>query len=119
MIPHQAGAGIKECMMSHDRRLSWMGLKSWQAGHRTWRRDQRDQRVRPTLTLLEERTLLSTLNLTVTTLADDPVTPISQQTTLRDAINIANADTVDSQEVISFATSLSGTIDLTQALPNL
>ncbi len=45
--------------MPFDRRLSWMGLKSWQAGHRTWRRDQRDKRVRPTLTLLEERILLS------------------------------------------------------------
>src|SRR5271157_4167341 len=94
LLPHQAGAGIKECMMSLGRRLSWMGLKSWQAGHRTRRRDQRDKRVRPTLTLLEERTLLSTLNLTVTTLADDPVTPISEQTTLRDAITKANADTI-------------------------
>jgi len=96
-----------------------MGLKSWQAGHRTWRRDQRDKRVRPSLTLLEERTLLSTLNLTVTTLADDPVTPISGQITLRDAITQANADTTDSQEVISFAPGLQGTIDLTQALPDL
>jgi len=87
--------------MPPNRRLSWMGLKSWQAGHRTWRRDQRDKRVRPSLTLLEERTLLSTLNLTVTTLADDPVTPISGQITLRDAITQANADTTDSQEVIS------------------
>ncbi len=104
--------------MSLGRRLSWMGVKSWQAGHRTWRRDQRDKRVRPTLTLLEERTLLSTLNLTVTTLADDPVTPISGQTTLRDAITQANAST-DSQEVISFASVLQGTIDLTQGLPNL
>ena len=105
--------------MPPNRRLSWMGLKSWQAGHRTWRRDQRDKRVRPTLTLLEERTLLSTLNLTVTTLADDPVTPISGQITLRDAITQANADTTDSQEVISFAPGLQGTIDLTQALPDL
>jgi hypothetical protein len=95
-----------------------MGLKSWQAGHRTWRRDQRDKRVRPTLTLLEERTLLSTLNLTVTTLADDPVTPISEQTTLRDAITQANAST-DSQEVLNFAPGLQGTIDLTSALPAL
>ncbi len=75
--------------------------------------------VRPSLTLLEERTLLSTLNLTVTTLADDPVTPISGQITLRDAITQANADTTDSQEVISFAPGLQGTIDLTQALPDL
>jgi len=93
-----------------------MGLKSWQAGHRTWRRDQRDKRVRPTLTLLEERTLLSTLNLTVTTLADDPVTPISGQTTLRDAITQANASTATSQ-VITFA--VDGTIDLTKPLPAL
>ncbi len=103
-------------MMPPNRRLSWMGLKSWQAGHRTWRRDQRDKRVRPTLTLLEERTLLSTLNLTVTTLADDPVTPTSGQTTLRDAITQANAST-DSQEVISFA--VDGTINLTSYLPIL
>ena len=102
--------------MSLGRRLSWMGLKSWQAGHRTRRRDQRDKRVKPTLTLLEERTLLSTLNLTVTTLLDDPVTPISGQTTLRDAINQANAST-DSQEVITFA--VDGTTHLTSALPAL
>src|SRR5271157_4527389 len=110
LLSQQARAGTKECMMSPNYRLSWMGLKSWQAGHRTWRRDQRDKRVRPTLTLLEERTLLSTLNLTVTTLADDPVTPISEQTTLRDAITQANAST-DSQEVINFAPGLQGTID--------
>lgn len=104
--------------MSPSRRHWWMGLKSWQAGHRTWRIDKRDNRVRPTLTLLEERTLLSTLNLTVTTLADDPVTPISGQTTLRDAITQGNAST-DSQEVINFAPGLQGTIDLAIALPGL
>ena len=38
---------------------------------------------------------------------------------LRQAINTANADTIDSQEIISFAAGLSGTIDLTQTLPNL
>src|SRR5208337_5649384 len=81
------------------------------------RRDRRG--IRPIVTLLEERTLLSTLNLTVTTLLDDPTTPIPGQVTLRDAINTANADTVDSQEIISFAAGLHGTIDLTQALPNL
>ena len=74
--------------------------------------------IRPIVTLLEERTLLSTLNLTVTTLADDPVTPISGQTTLRDAITQAN-DSTDSQEIINFAPGLQGTIDLTQALPEL
>jgi len=95
-----------------------MALKSWQAGHRTWRRDQRDKRVRPTLTLLEERALLSTLNLTVTTLADDPVTPISEQTTLRDAITQANAST-GNQEIINFGPGLQGTIDLTSTLPTL
>ena len=61
----------------------------------------------------------SLLSLTVTTLADDPNGPISGQTTLRDAITQANADTTDSQEVISFAPGLQGMIDLTTALPNL
>ena len=58
------------------------------------------------------------LNLTVTTLADDPIAPISGSTTLRDAITQANAST-DSQEVINFAPGLQGTIDLTSALPAL
>ena len=58
------------------------------------------------------------LNLTVTTLADDPSAPISGSTTLRDAITQANARTA-SQEIINFASGLQGTIDLTQALPAL
>ena len=60
----------------------------------------------------------TTINLTVTTLADDPSAPISGSTTLRDAITQANTST-DSQEVINFASGLQGTIDLTQALPAL
>ena len=100
-----------------SQRLTSIGLDSWQGVARARRRDRRG--IRPIVTLLEERTLLSTLNLTVTTLLDDPTTPIPGQVTLRDAINTANADTVDSQEIISFAAGLHGTIDLTQALPNL
>ena len=96
--------------MPLSRRLSWMGLKSWQAGHRTWRRDQRDKRVRPTLTLLEERTLLSTLPVTVTTLANSGIG------TLQAAITQADANTAN-QYVITFA--VTGTIDLTSALPAL
>ena len=60
----------------------------------------------------------TTINLTVTTLADDPSAPISGSTTLRDAITQANTST-NSQEVINFASGLQGTIDLTQALPAL
>ena len=49
-----------------------------------------------------------------------PTQPVRQGTvTLRQAIDMANADTTDSQEVIGFAANLQGTIDLTQALPNL
>ena len=61
--------------------------------------------------------MLSTLNLTVTTLSD-PSGPGST-VSLRQAINTANADTVDSQVNIGFAASLKVTIDLTTALPNL
>jgi hypothetical protein len=44
---------------------------------------------RPHLEALEDRTLLSAI--VVTTTADDPTTPIVGQTTLRDAVNQANA----------------------------
>ena len=74
--------------------------------------------IKPIVTLLEGRTLLSQLSLTVNTLADDPSGNIPGYTTLRDAITQANAST-DSQEVINFASGLQGTIDLTQALPDL
>ena len=99
-----------------SQRLASIGLESWQGKAQARRRDRRG--IRPIVTLLEERTLLSTLNLTVNTLADDPNGPISGYTTLRDAITQANAST-DSQEVINFASGLQGTIDLTQALPDL
>ena len=61
--------------------------------------------------------MLSTLNLTVTTLAD-PSSPTGT-VSLRQAINTANADTIDSLVNINFAAGLHGTIDLTTALPNL
>jgi len=101
-----------------SQRLASISLKSCQGKAQVRRRCRRARGIRPIVTLLEERTLLSTLNLTVTTLADDPVTPISGQTTLRDAITQAN-DSTDSQEIINFAPGLQGTIDLTQALPEL
>ena len=97
-----------------SQRLASIGLKSWQGKAQARRRDRRG--IRPIVTLLEERTLLSTLNLTVNALADDPSGPISGSTTLRDAINQANASTA-SQEFINF--SVTGTIHLTQALPVL
>ncbi len=100
-----------------SQRLASIGLESWQGKAQARRRDRRG--IRPIVSLLEERTLLSTLNLTVNTLIDDPSGPTSGSTTLRDAITQANADTTDSQEVISFAPSLQGTIDLTSALPAL
>ena len=100
-----------------SQRRGSIGLDSRQRTSQARRRDRRG--IKPIVTLLEERTLLSTLNLTVTTLQDDAVTPITGQTTLRDAITTANADMTDSQEVINFAANLSGTINLMTALPNL
>ena len=99
-----------------SQRLASINLDSRQRKSRARSRDRRG--IRPIVTLLEERTLLSTLNLTVNTLTDDPNGPISGSTTLRDAITQANAST-DSQEVINFASGLQGTIDLTKALPAL
>ncbi len=65
-------------------------------GRRAARRSQRAGRPRRAcvklgLETLEERRLLSA-TITVTTTADDPTTPIAGQTTLRDAINQANAN---------------------------
>ena len=101
-----------------SQRLASISLESWQRKAQVRRRDRRTRGVRPIVTLLEERTLLSQLSLTVNTLADDPSGNIPGYTTLRDAIIQANAST-DSQEVINFASGLQGTIDLTQALPDL
>lgn len=54
----------------------------------------------------------------VTTLADDPTTPIRGQTTLRDAITLADAGTNNAnQYAITF--DVKGTIKLTQPLPDL
>ena len=61
----------------------------------------------------------TTVDLTVTTLADDPATSIIGQVTLRDAITMADAGSTANQYVINFASGLQGTIDLTQALPAL
>ncbi len=73
------------------------------------------RRFKPSVVHLEERTLLST-NLVVTTLADDPGHLIRGQTTLRDAITLADANSA-SQYTIKFA--VRGTIRLAQALPDL
>ena len=61
----------------------------------------------------------TTVDLTVTTLADDPATSILGQVTLRDAITMADADSTANRYVINFASGLQGTIDLTSALPAL
>jgi len=72
-------------------------------------------RRRFTLERLKGRSLLSTVHLTVNTLADDPSGPTTGQITLRDAIN--QADDTSNSYVIKFA--VKGTIDLTSALPAL
>ncbi len=80
---------------------------------------RKSHRARPTVTFLEERSLLSSVTLTVTTLADDPSgTPIAGKITLRDAITQADANPTN-QYTIKFASSLKGTINLTKALPAL
>ena len=79
-------------------------------------RKAKTRTVRVQLESLEDRQLMSTLNLTVTNLSD----PGGQNgVSLRQAINTANADTVDSQVNVGFTAGLNGTIDLTTALPNL
>ena len=69
-------------------------------------------RRRLSLECLEDRAMLSTIVLAVTTLSDSGVG------TLRDAITKADADTAN-QYVIKFSVSLPGTIDLKSALPDL
>jgi predicted outer membrane repeat protein len=71
---------------------------------------------RLSLECLEDRSLLSTIPLTVNTLADDPGGPVSGQTTLRDAITQADADT-GNQYILNFC--VTGTIDLSNALSDL
>ena len=80
------------------------------------RRPHARRRLR--LECLEDRTMLSTIALSVNTLLDDPNGPISGSTnlTLRDAITQADADTANPY-VITF--SMEGKIDLTTPLPNL
>ena len=74
-------------------------------------------RRRFTLERLESRSLLSTVHLTVNTLADDPGGPVAGQTTLRDAITAADAGSAANKYVIKFA--VDGTIALAAPLPNL
>ena len=68
-----------------SQRLASINLDSQQRKSRARSRDRRG--IRPIVTLLEERTLLSTLNLTVTTLQDDAGSTFPGLVTLRDAIN--------------------------------
>ncbi len=96
-------------------------VRRWSATSRSLSRfapARRPHARRLRLECLEDRTLLSTIALTVTTLADDPSGPITGQTTLRDVITQADADPADSY-VINFASGLQGTIDLTSPLPEL
>ena len=69
---------------------------------------------RPSLETLETRALLSTVPLTVTTLADDPIKLIPGQTTLRDAITQANAAGVQTINIAAY-----GELIPLAALPNL
>ena len=98
-----------------SQRLASIGLDSQQRKSRARSRDRRG--IKPTIMLLEDRQMLSTFNLTVTTLAD-PIGP-DGTVSLRQAINTANADAVDSQVNINFTAGLHGTIDLTTALPSI
>src|SRR5208337_1889519 len=72
--------------------------------------------AKPSVDQLESRSLLSALTITVNSLLDNPSGPVKGQTTLRDAINTADAHTNNSY-TIKFA--VDGTIALTHALPNL
>ena len=74
-------------------------------------------RRRPLLECLEERSLLSVVDITVTTLADDPIVPFQDITSLRDAINHADSGSASNQYIINF--SVSGSIAMLDALPNL
>jgi len=71
-------------------------------------------RRRPMLECLESRSLLSTITLTVNSLAD--ASPPKGVTTLREAITKADANSLNNY-TIKF--SVRGVIDLTTALPNL
>ena len=96
-------------------------VRSWSAISRSLpqfapaRRHQ--SRRRFTLERLEGRSLLSTVHLTVNTLADDPGCSVAGQTTLRDAITAADAGSTANKYVIKFA--VDGTISLTAPLPAL
>jgi len=93
-----------------SQRLASISLESGQRKAKVRRRDRRTRGIRPIVTLLEERTLLSQLPLTVNSLANSGVG------TLQAAIAQANDHTAN-QYLITFA--VTGTIDLTSALPDL
>jgi hypothetical protein len=54
-----------------SQRLASIGLESWQGKAQARRRDRRG--IRPIVTLLEERAMLSTVQITVASLADSGV----------------------------------------------
>ena len=91
-----------------SQRRGSIGLESWQGVAQARSRDRRG--IRPIVTLLEERTMLSTVPITVVSVADSGVG------TLRDAITQADANTGNSY-AINF--SVTGTIQLTSPLPDL
>ena len=94
--------------MWRSKRLESISLESWQRKAQAWRRDR--ARIRPIVTLLEERALLSLYaTLMVNTLTDDPRGSIPGYTTLRDAITQANTGTTTNLYVIIFA--VEGTIE--------
>ena len=93
-----------------SQRLASISPKSGHRKAQVRRRDRRTRGIRPIVTLLEERTLLSQLPLTVNSLANSGVG------TLQAAIAQANAQTAN-QYLITF--TVTGTIDLTSALPDL
>ena len=94
-----------------SQRLASIGLDSQQRKSQARSRNRRG--IKPIVTLLEERTLLSTVPITVTSLAD------SGTGTLRAAITTVDSGSDSNQYAISFASGLTGTINLTEALPNL
>jgi hypothetical protein len=68
---------------------------------------RRPESRRLSLEYLEDRSLLSTIPLTVNTITDDPAGLVSGQTTLRDAITQADAD-MGNQCILNLAASTVG-----------
>ena len=91
----------------------FISTRTRRSSPRRTRRPTRGARRRPMVELLEVRRLLST-TITVNTV-NDPATPVSGQTSLREAIAAANAEP-GGGDTIDFASGLTGTIDLNQGV---